>query len=101
MSKKKIQFSYREFLNKAGFHQDALILIESGFRGRNQLQISDCSNSIFLRIEHHNKLEFDNSIYKLDILINGLTAYKNWLIENKENLLPQRKKNRKKNAEIS
>lgn len=97
----KTVFYLRKFLNKKGFHSNAFIFAEirrTTKEGRKtnsiwhdiDLKISDCDKIVNLSIDLHNIRNANNSIHKLNILINSLKSFKSSLTKEIELL----KKNR-------
>jgi len=73
----------REFLNLPGFHSTAFIYAEvektnghDEYAADCELALSDCSRKITISIDLGSDAERNNSIHKLDTLINTLTDFR-------------------------
>lgn len=81
----KVQlFCRRDFLNKPHFDSDGSIYSEIKFtKGEKEqedetvLKIRDCFTYVNLNVKVYTEEVFENSIYKLDILINHLQELRN------------------------
>lgn len=96
----------RHFLNLPGHHGDATIAVyledtserkvdahpcrdyddgrRTNFEGRSILEISDCSETIRLELEHSSEERMRNSMYKLDTLIASLQKIRSELPAERE-----------------
>jgi len=105
MSNNKNIFRVRKFLNNVGHHEGAFILAEierSEYKGKKNkktgktkpsiiyhsytLKIADCSRIISLELDSDTKIDFKNSIHKLNILIDTLKQFKNTMGEENKKL---------------
>jgi len=115
--KEKVIFNKREFINKPGHHSMAHIIasiVKSNHGNENieegdswveiDLSLADCSRTINLSIDYGNKEERDNSLYKVDVLINTLTDFRSALekelkyqarMERRRNRIKEEKKKKK------
>lgn len=84
--KDKNIFYERCFLNKKGYHSSAFIFAEiqrnesskkkSGCWRNAELRISDCDRVVNLSMDLNTLNAANNSIHKLDVLINTLKSFK-------------------------
>ena len=84
MKRKKILADYtREWLNNKGFQSDATyfssVLVTQADHNiwtEGEITIRDCHNSITIEATFHNKKQLDNSVAKIDKLIEALKQTK-------------------------
>jgi len=81
-------FYLRKFINKKGFHSNAFIFgeitksVSKTKRGKEsvwrdcELKISDCDRIVSLSMDLHSIAIANNSIYKLDVLIESLKEFR-------------------------
>ena len=99
----KARVDVRRFLNLPGFHGGAYVVAyvedtservpsklgcfaDEGSRYHNPhpriiLEFADCSNRINLEFDVHTELQVENSVHKIDTLIEALTAFREGLVE--------------------
>ena len=85
-NKNKVIFSKREFLNLPGHHSMANIVADikkySGDEEKGErwieihVGIADCNRTISLAFDYDDKEGRDNSLHKVDTLINTLTEFR-------------------------
>lgn len=114
----KILYKTRKFLNKIGYHTGAYIIAEiiryvSTYRSKKNkdklviptvsqdysITIADCSRIINLEFSSSTKGNYENSIKKLDLLIDTLKEFKDVMVtsyEEDEKLIKQGKLKRDK-----
>lgn len=85
MSDKKPVFYVREFLNREREHSSAHIIFEipsldsrkkDTYPEEATLVIADCSRSISLDLGWYDEKEFQNSLDKLDLLVDNLIRFR-------------------------
>lgn len=93
MKKENIIFSKKEFLNLPGQEEMASILAqvklqdywgdeENEYRHIDYtLIISDCNKQIRLDFDHDDEYDQENSLFKLDTLINTLSEFRSALVD--------------------
>lgn len=81
--KRRSLHSRKVFLNRNGFHSDANILTRIDTCEREQssfidasVTIKDCNYKVSLSIDLYSKKDYNNTIYKLNRLINELVLFK-------------------------
>ena len=109
MSDDKPAFYSRKFLNKEGFESHAHIIFQvdkvdlrktkysDGLHGAGSLSIADCSRHITLDLGWWSQEDADNSLHKLDTLIDDLLKFRKAWVEqaDKAKVMRDRKKKRK------
>lgn len=90
-----------DFLNKPFFHSDATIytcltINEESIHGGwdASLKIRDCSESVSIYVDADSIEELENSIYKLNTLINSLTKFRSVIIKHGYKFAKMREKRR-------
>lgn len=93
--KKNLMFT-REFLNLPNNHSTASIVfradVDKEFKDNkltdtylnSSFQISDCSNKINLEFSVDTKESFENSLFKLDTLLNGIRKFRSAIVKARE-----------------
>ena len=111
MEKNKIIFSKREFLNLPGHHSMANIVTDiKKYNGDEEkgerwidihVGIADCNRSISLAFDYEDKEGRENSLHKVDTLINVLTEFREALEKEMkyQNRLERRRKRLKEEEE--
>lgn len=82
-------YSSKKFLNQEGYNSDASIFCDIVFYSETNsgcdatLKIRDCSQSVHISvgIEERGNTEYYNSVFKLNVLIDELTKFRDALIE--------------------
>jgi hypothetical protein len=86
-------FSERQWLNELGFHGHAFIVAvvckADDYGTDSELTIGDCSRTISLQFDGHSRAQMDNSVRKLDRLIDVLTRFRAALVPEMESGLAQ------------
>jgi hypothetical protein len=85
----RLFYASRQFLNKEGYNCDASIFTEISFYSEVSsgcdcdLKIRDCNNQVHLvtGIDDEGNAEFENSVFKLNTLIEQLTMFREALIQ--------------------
>jgi hypothetical protein len=99
----KARVDVRRFLNLPGFHGGAYVVayVEDtssreltkrdpfGYEGNRYvnpqpriiLEIADCSERINLKFELHSALDVENSLHKIDVLVDALAEFRAGLVE--------------------
>lgn len=104
MSRKKTIYYEREFLNKPGFYSQANIIASITRRYNDQnhikclefdLDIADCYDQISLIIDNKTAEDRENSLHKVDKMIEILTGFRKAL--KKEFAYKEKRELRKKN----
>lgn len=93
---KNIIFSHRSFLNKKGFHSNASISTDithseygEGFYGT--FKISDCNRTVELSIDLDGKEDYDNTLYKMNKIIDAAEKYKKAIIKLRPSIIKYQK----------
>jgi hypothetical protein len=101
------RFYIREFLNKPGFHSVGYILCsveqtdkEESLPGYAQLMIGDCNRHISIDIDIATEEDRDNTLYKLDLLIDSLNKFKEAILVEMDNQI-HREQNPKEKGKLS
>lgn len=83
----------REFLNKESWHSSGNILFEvpkldarkkDSYPDEATITITDCSRSISLDLGWYDEEELENSLYKLNLLVDGLIKFRKEYINQSE-----------------
>lgn len=87
-------FQRKKFLNKDGYHSIAAIAVNLDDPLDNfvtgSIQISDCSRIIELHLDLLSEKDIENSLYKLNSILEVCLQAKEYLQENKENYLKKK-----------
>lgn len=82
MKKKEVSYHARKFLNKSqGLAAIEIFGNANGYGLDGTVSIRDCSRQITLDFNCWDKRRMNNSIAKMDELINELTKFRNWFVD--------------------
>lgn len=108
-TEEKKLLSVREFLNLPYNYSTAAIVLKAVLTKEfkddklinvwldNSFSLSDCNNQINLAFSINDKESFDNSIFKVDTLLDSIRKFKSALIKAREAKLEVEKNNKKLN----
>jgi len=95
-------FNKRSFINKTGFHSNAALITnieraeysDGGFYS--SYKLSDCNRTVEISIDLYNLKEYENTIYKLNKIIEITSSFKEAIINLKPEIVEIVKKRKLK-----